>query len=147
LSPSVYFFLNTRVAALKGGIPTDIIMRERNIFQRIMVRFLIETMVRRHARLVEGYHIPDAAAVRNAVHVPVIAVGGIRRRAMMEQALLSGQADYVALSRPFIRQPNLVNRMEKTDEDPISCISCNRCALEMIVHSNPLKCRQHKVSE
>jgi 2,4-dienoyl-CoA reductase-like NADH-dependent reductase (Old Yellow Enzyme family) len=132
---------------IKGGIPTDIIMRGRNLFQRIMMRFLIETMVKKRARLVEGYHLPDAAAVRKSVDVPVIAVGGIRRRAMMEHALLSGQADYVALSRPFIRQPNLVNRMQTSDEDPISCISCNRCALEMIVHSNPLRCHQHKVSE
>lgn len=127
---------------IKGGIPTDIIMRGRNIFQRIMMRFLIETMVKKHARLVEGYHLQDAATVRENVTVPVIAVGALRRREMMEQAIVSGQADYVALSRPFIRQPNLVNLMEKDDGDPIQCISCNRCALEMIVHLKPLRCYQ-----
>ena len=129
---------------IKGGIPTDIIMRDRKLLERIMMRFLIETMVKRNARLVEGYHLADAAAVRQAVKVPVIAVGGIRRRAMMEHALESGQADFVALSRPFIRKPNLVNRMEGDGGDPISCVSCNRCALEMIVHMNPLRCRQQK---
>jgi len=129
---------------IKGGIPTDIIMRGRNIFQRIMVRFLIETMVKKHARLVEGYHLSDAATVRKNVKVPVIAVGALRRREMMEYAISSGQADYVALSRPFIRQPNLVNLMEKDNGDPIQCISCNRCALEMIVHLKPLRCYQKK---
>ena len=129
---------------IKGGIPTDVIMRGRNIFQRIMLRFLIETMVKRRARLVEGYHLPDAEAVRREVNVPVIGVGGIRHRATMERALESGQADFVALSRPFIRQPNLVNLMEKDDGDPVSCISCNRCALEMIVHQKLLRCYQKK---
>ena len=129
---------------LKGGIPTDVILRGRSLSQRIMIRILIETMVKRRARMVEGYHLSDAAAVKKTVKVPVIAVGGLRRRAMMEHALESGQADYIALSRPFIRQPNLVNQMEKGDGDPVSCISCNRCALEMIVHSNPLRCHQRK---
>ena len=129
---------------IKGGIPTDVIMRDRNLFQKIMIRFLIETMVKKHARLVEGYHLPDAANVRKNVKVPVIAVGALRRREMMEHAIASGQADYVALSRPFIRQPNLVNLMEKDDGDPIQCISCNRCALEMIVHLKPLRCYQKK---
>jgi len=132
---------------IKGGIPTDVIMRGRNLFQRIMMRFLIETMVKRRARMVEGYHLSETAAVRQNVKAPVIAVGGIRRRAMMESVLAGGQADYVALSRPFIRQPNLVNQMEKSDGDPISCISCNRCALEMIVHLKPLRCYQKKESE
>ena len=111
-----------------------------------MMRFLIETVVKKRARLVEGYHISEAASVRGSVNVPVIAVGGLRRRAMMEHALESGQADYVALSRPFIRQPNLVNLMESDDVDPVQCISCNRCALEMIVHMKPLRCYQRKES-
>lgn len=132
---------------IKGGIPTDIIMRGRRLPERIMLTLLIEIAVKRRARLVEGYHLADAAAVRESVKVPVIAVGGIRRRAMMDHAIGSGQADFVAMSRPFIRQPNLVNRMEEGDGDPVSCISCNRCALEMMVHLNPLRCRQRKPTE
>lgn len=132
---------------IKGGIPTDVIMRNRNLFQKVMMYVLIETLVKRRARLVEGYHLPHAAAVRKSVNVPVIAVGAIRRRATMESALQSGQADYVAMSRPFIRQPNLVNQMAKSDADPVQCISCNRCALEMIVHLKPLRCYQRKDME
>jgi len=132
---------------IKGGIPTDIIMRHRNLLQQILFRLLIERSLKKNARFEEGYLLSGAAAVREYVRVPVIAVGGIRHRATMEHALESGQADYVALSRPFIRQPNLVNQLEIGNTDPISCITCNRCMFEMIVHSKPLRCYQRKATE
>ena len=59
----------------------------------------------------------------------------------MEQALLQGRADLIALSRPFIRQPNLVKQMEKgPDTDPIDCINCNRCTVEITLKYKPLRC-------
>ena len=78
--------------------------------------------------------------MKENVNVPVIAVGGMRRRATMEHALESGQADFISMCRPFIRQPNLVNLMEKGNGDPVSCTNCNRCSLEIAVHYNPMKC-------
>jgi 2,4-dienoyl-CoA reductase-like NADH-dependent reductase (Old Yellow Enzyme family) len=58
----------------------------------------------------------------------------------MEEAIRSGKADFISLSRPFIRQPNLVNQMAKDDNVRISCVSCNRCTIEIAVQYNPLKC-------
>jgi 2,4-dienoyl-CoA reductase-like NADH-dependent reductase (Old Yellow Enzyme family) len=89
----------------------------------------------------EGYFLPQAAEIKKNVSIPIISVGGMRRREMMEQALLQGQADFIALSRPFIRQPNLVKQMEKSpDADPINCINCNRCTVEITVRYKPLRC-------
>jgi 2,4-dienoyl-CoA reductase-like NADH-dependent reductase (Old Yellow Enzyme family) len=64
----------------------------------------------------------------------------MRNRAVMEQALESGQADFISLCRPFIRQPNLVNLMAQSNGDPISCTNCNRCTIEIVVQYNPMKC-------
>jgi 2,4-dienoyl-CoA reductase-like NADH-dependent reductase (Old Yellow Enzyme family) len=124
---------------VKGDIPRDLVMRNRNFVERMMLR-LVEKSLRETARFEEGYFLPQASEVKKNVKVPVIAVGGIRRRATMEQALKNKQADYISMCRPFIRQPNLVSLMEKGREDPVSCMNCNRCSLEIAAHYNPMKC-------
>lgn len=124
---------------VKGDIPRDLAMRNRNLIERLALR-LKEKSLQEIARFEEGYFLPQASAVKRNVNVPVIAVGGIRRRATMEHALKSGHADFISMCRPFIRQPNLVKQMEKGNEDPISCTNCNRCSLEIAVHYNPMKC-------
>jgi hypothetical protein len=63
-----------------------------------------------------------------------------RSLATRERVLESGQADFISMSRPFICQPNLVNEMEKSDQNPILCSNCNRCSIEVLVHQNPLRC-------
>jgi 2,4-dienoyl-CoA reductase-like NADH-dependent reductase (Old Yellow Enzyme family) len=128
------------LVAIKGDIPRDLAMRNRKLLERILMRLFIEKGMREAARFEEAYFLPQAAAVKDNVKAPVIAVGGMRRRATMERVLESGQADYISLSRPFIRQPNLVNLMEKDEGDPISCMNCNRCTFEIVVHYNPMRC-------
>lgn len=74
----------------------------------------------------EAYFSPAARAVKQAVSLPVILVGGIRSLSVMEQLVKDKCADLVALSRPFIKQPDLVNRLHDS-ESKVSCISCNAC--------------------
>jgi 2,4-dienoyl-CoA reductase-like NADH-dependent reductase (Old Yellow Enzyme family) len=57
----------------------------------------------------------------------VIAVGGFRSYEVASQTLDSGQADFVAMSRPFIREPDLCVRWMRGDTQPATCVSCNRC--------------------
>ena len=64
--------------------------------------------------------------VKAAVEVPVILVGGMRSRALMQEVINEGKADLVSMSRPFICEPDLVNRLEDVQEKA-SCISCNGC--------------------
>lgn len=67
-----------------------------------------------------------AAAVKQKVRVPVIAVGRLGRREDAEQALLSGQADYIAMGRPLLSDPDWVAKVR--DERAIrACLGCNSC--------------------
>jgi 2,4-dienoyl-CoA reductase-like NADH-dependent reductase (Old Yellow Enzyme family) len=75
----------------------------------------------------EGYFAHLAAAIRDAVDVPVIAVGGIRSFELINDILAAGTADYVAMSRPFIREPHLIKRWKAGDTRRAACISCNGC--------------------
>jgi 2,4-dienoyl-CoA reductase-like NADH-dependent reductase (Old Yellow Enzyme family) len=75
----------------------------------------------------EGYHLPLAKEMRKAVQCPLIVVGGFRSPAVIQKAIQEKAADYVALSRPFVREPDLASRWANGDQTPARCISCNMC--------------------
>ena len=83
----------------------------------------------------EAYFKDYAKMIKEAVDVPVILVGGLRSKAVMEQVLTKGYADMVSLSRPFIREPDLVVKFRDKGVDRAQCISCNECFNE-----NGVKC-------
>jgi 2,4-dienoyl-CoA reductase-like NADH-dependent reductase (Old Yellow Enzyme family) len=85
------------------------------------VRRKIETRDR------EGYHVPLAARIKSVVKCPVMVVGGIRSFDLAQEVLERGQADYVSLARPFVREPDLVARWQAGDTSRSRCISCNGC--------------------
>ena len=69
-------------------------------------------------------------AVRRLVHVPVLAVGGIRNRAEIDGILDGGHADLVGIGRPFYAEPDLPRRILADDADPEArtlCVNSNRC--------------------
>ncbi|MBM3302556.1 MAG: NADH:flavin oxidoreductase, partial [Deltaproteobacteria bacterium] len=75
----------------------------------------------------EGYLVELAAQVKEAVKVPVITVGGIRSLKTINDILTQGKADYVAMARPFIQEPDLIKRWKSGDTRRAACISCNGC--------------------
>lgn len=75
----------------------------------------------------EAYNLPLAARIKNAVHCPVMVVGGLRSHEIVEGIIRREEADYVALSRPLIREPDLPKRWENGNEAKARCISCNGC--------------------
>jgi len=75
----------------------------------------------------EAYHRGHARAIREGVRVPVGLVGGLRSPALLEEIVRSGEADFVSMSRPFIREPGLVRRWTSGDMSRATCISCNGC--------------------
>jgi 2,4-dienoyl-CoA reductase-like NADH-dependent reductase (Old Yellow Enzyme family) len=75
----------------------------------------------------EAYFREEMRAFRDAVSIPLILVGGIRSVEVAQEVLGSGLADFVSMSRPFIREPDLVNRWKSGDRRRAQCISDNRC--------------------
>ncbi len=74
----------------------------------------------------EAYFAKAARTIKQAVAVPVILVGGLRSRWIMEDILRRGVADMISMSRPFIREPDLVKKIAQGQEK-VRCISCNQC--------------------
>jgi 2,4-dienoyl-CoA reductase-like NADH-dependent reductase (Old Yellow Enzyme family) len=78
-------------------------------------------------RELEAYNLPLAARIKNVVSCPVMVVGGFRTFEIVEGVIRRGEADYVALARPLIREPRLPRRWGEGDEVHARCISCNGC--------------------
>jgi 2,4-dienoyl-CoA reductase-like NADH-dependent reductase (Old Yellow Enzyme family) len=75
----------------------------------------------------EAYHLKLARRIKEAVTCPVMVVGGFRSYEVAEKAVTKDGMDYIAMARPFIREPGLANRWLQGDRDPATCISCNKC--------------------
>ncbi len=57
-----------------------------------------------------GYFVPHAAAVKEAVDVPVIGVGGIQIAAEADAIIRSGRVDLVAVGRAMLKDPKWATR-------------------------------------
>lgn len=75
----------------------------------------------------EVYYREAAEAFKKEIGIPLILVGGFLSFNVVEEAVTSGLADYIAVSRPLIREPRLVKRWASGDRTKASCISCNKC--------------------
>jgi dimethylglycine catabolism A len=68
--------------------------------------------------------------VKRAIGVPVIAVGRLGDPATATAAVESGKADFVALGRTLLADPQWVNKLRRGE--PIRrCLACNTCVDDM----------------
>lgn len=88
-----------------------------------------KTPVRRkiESREQEAYHVPLAQLIKASVTCPVMVVGGFRSFDTARDAVERDGLDYIALARPLVREPGLVNRWQQGDTTRSRCISCNGC--------------------
>jgi dimethylglycine catabolism A len=71
-----------------------------------------------------------AGKVKKAVRVPVIAVGRLGDPAIATAAVGGGKADFVALGRTLIADPQWVEKLAR-GEPHRRCLACNTCVDEM----------------
>ena len=90
----------------------------------------------------EAYFRPLARRAKAATHLPVILVGGLRSRAVMDEVLASGDADLISLCRPLIREPDLPRRLESGQAAASACISGGRCWADRLGQGIGCKCEK-----
>jgi 2,4-dienoyl-CoA reductase-like NADH-dependent reductase (Old Yellow Enzyme family) len=66
-------------------------------------------------------------ATKAVVSIPVLAVGGIRDAAQVDEILDGGQADLVGIGRPFYAEPDLPRRILGGSPDEGLCQYSNLC--------------------
>lgn len=85
-----------------------------------------------------GAYTGLAAEVKKAVRIPVIAVGRILPE-VGEKAIAAGAADFVAMGRQLLADPELVNKLRAGSPQQIRpCINCYVCVQENFWDDTPL---------
>lgn len=75
-----------------------------------------------------GINVPEAAAIKKVVDVPVLVVGKINDIRYGADLIERGVVDAVVMGRPFFAEPDLVNKaQEGRFEDIAPCASCGGC--------------------
>jgi 2,4-dienoyl-CoA reductase-like NADH-dependent reductase (Old Yellow Enzyme family)/thioredoxin reductase len=88
-----------------------------------------------------GCHVPLAAAVKAVVRIPVIAVGKLNDPALAEAVLARGEADYVAIGRQLLADPDFPTKAREGRVEEIRpCLSCNNGCLGHLLRQWRLRC-------
>lgn len=91
-----------------------------------------------------NYNVCAAETIKQHVGIPVIVVGGIRTLHDIEQIIGGQMADYVSMGRPFIIEPDIVNKFKAESQAASECISCAFCLLAL--SEMPAQCFYGKLS-
>jgi 2,4-dienoyl-CoA reductase-like NADH-dependent reductase (Old Yellow Enzyme family) len=123
----------------RGDVPVQEIVHAVPDYMKKMAEDLYQDMVGKF-NLEEGYNLEAAKIIKPKIgRIPLILVGGLRTKFIMEEFLEKKYADFISLARPFIREPFLVKNFKKNRQDKAACISCNRC-LAAIPNDYPILC-------
>jgi 2-enoate reductase len=79
-----------------------------------------------------GCMVDMAATVRPHVSLPVITVGRLGYPELADRIVAEGTADFVALGRPLLADPDFAHKAQRGQEDVICpCIGCHECMHRM----------------
>ncbi|MFW6312520.1 MAG: FAD-dependent oxidoreductase [Spirochaetota bacterium] len=88
----------------------------------------------------QGWRVYLAEAIKAEVEIPVVAVGVLRQPEFVEQVLADGRADFIALGRELLAEPDWVVKTSEGREDELRhCIQCLYC-IESIFAARPIAC-------
>lgn len=89
----------------------------------------------------KGCFTSMTAEIKKAVSIPVIAQGRLQDPEVAEKVLADGKADFVAIGRGWIAEPDWVNKVKAGDlEGMRRCISCDHCIGDRISGNMTLRC-------
>lgn len=133
---------------VRGDLPEEYMkkmLNDQGFIQSLVGRFskLYIYWVKNKVKLEEGYFLHLAKEIRKITDVPLMTVGGLRTKSMMERVVKEDKIEFVSLARPLIREPNLPNKIKKGSTEKTSCTSCNKC-YGAVGCDLPLKCYNDK---
>jgi 2-enoate reductase len=87
-----------------------------------------------------GCMVDMAETAKKHVSLPIIAVGRLGYPALADRILKEGRADFVAMGRPLLADPDLAAKARRGEIDDIRpCIGCHEC-LERLRNSQSISC-------
>lgn len=94
-----------------------------------------------HMALPDGLNENFAKVIKAAVDVPVIVAGRMAEPERIRKAIDDNLADYVALGRPLVADPDLPKKMQAGDDDKVlQCGSCLQGCLASVKAGQSIGC-------
>lgn len=82
----------------------------------------------------EGNRISHAQNLKNAVSIPIVCVGKLRKPEMCEEIIANGSCDFVSMGRTLVCDPYWPEKVRAGHEDEIRyCLSCSQICSEQQV--------------
>lgn len=79
--------------------------------------------------------------MKNEVSIPLVTTNRINMPETAEQVLVNGDADIISMARPFLADPEWVNKAEAEKDDEINtCIGCNQACLDHVFEQKVASC-------
>ncbi len=89
----------------------------------------------------DGLVVPFAEWIKGCVKIPIIAVGKIRSPAMADDIIRTGKADFVAIGRSLLADPDWPKKAKDGRIDMIrSCIACNEGCITRLFSAQDVWC-------
>ena len=105
------------LATMRGSVPWKMIVAQNDKLNKMprFVKSIIGTVAEKtfpQPQPKSLYNLDAAIAIKNAVNIPVIVVGGITNINEVESIINQNKGDLVSMSRPFILEADLVNKFK-----------------------------------
>jgi 2,4-dienoyl-CoA reductase-like NADH-dependent reductase (Old Yellow Enzyme family) len=131
-------------------LPVDAILgfmpgyRDRSAFRKRLLRTVAPVIGKVH-RPLHNYNVDVAERIKRTVSIPVIVVGGIRNLQDITEIISRKDIDCVSLARPFIIEPDIVEKFRLGRQVRSRCIDCGYCLIG--VTGAPLRCYYGRVPD
>jgi 2,4-dienoyl-CoA reductase-like NADH-dependent reductase (Old Yellow Enzyme family) len=130
----------------RGDVPESLILAHNPMMKsRSRLRKKINRAVMRHYFMKKlkpftpVYNLEFATLAKKITSVPVISVGGFRTGEEIRDAISSGRTDLAGLARPFICEPDFVQKLKMNGSYESRCVNCNYCSV-MCDSTNETRC-------
>ena len=112
---------------MRGEVPfKEFYEGQRSVTKKVGIMLMGKVLVKQFPYR-DNYFLEESRAVRSAVTIPLVQVGGLRRLDDMETICADDGFELRALARPLIIEPDLVARMERGEAEASRCEPCNKC--------------------
>ncbi len=136
---------------IRGGCPVDLVFEVNPLFNRypkfiklLAKKFLKSKYLKIFKPFTKNYNLEAALEIKKHIKTPITVVGGIRELKDIEEILNLG-IDYVGMCRPFVCEPDLVDKINSGEWRKSACTNCNFCTI-YCDSENSVKCYRKKES-
>lgn len=118
------------------------LFRTGSVILKVLYKLLLQRFIAsKTIKFKPMYNLDYAKEAKKFTKIPIISVGGFRTKEDIEFALKYNYADMISLSRPFIAEPDFMNKLKESNGNYRSrCTNCNKCVF-MCDSCEPTMCR------